>query len=328
MQRRSLLLALAAAAAARSEATATVPADWRSEWPRTDFGRHVVDTAEIRSGGPPRDGIPAIDDPRFVPVREAQGLDAREPVLALIVGDDARAYPLRVLIWHEIVNDTVGRIPVAVTYCPLCNTALVFDRRLDGRVLTFGTTGKLRHSDLVMYDRETESWWQQYGGVAILGELAGARLDELPARLEGLDAFRRRAPDGRLLVPNDPRLRRYGTNPYAGYDEAPRPFLFDGEPPPPGIEPMMRVVAVGGEAWALPLLRARGRIQAGGLVLTWAPGQRTALGAAQIAQGAEVGNVVVRRGQEDVAHSIPFAFAFFAFHPDGVLHTINGTVRR
>jgi hypothetical protein len=305
-----------------------VPDDWRVEWPRTEFGRQIVDPGEIRPGGPPRDGIPPIDNPRFIPAGQAIGLDAREPVLSIIISGDARAYPLRVLIWHEIVNDIVGGVPVAVTYCPLCNTALVFDRRLGGRVLDFGTTGKLRHSDLVMYDRQTESWWQQYGGVAILGTLAGARLTEVPARLEGLDAFRSRAPQGRVLVPNDPRFRRYGTNPYAGYDEAPRPFLFDGEPPPEGVEPMMRVVAVGNEAWALPLLRARSRIEGSGLTLTWRPGQRTALGAADITRGAEIGNVVVRRGAEDVAHSIPFAFAFFAMHPDGVLHTIDGTVRR
>lgn len=328
MKRRRFLIAAVVSGATHRSANATVPDDWQFEWPRTDFRRRIVDPGEIRSGGPPRDGIPAIDDPRFIPVREERSLDAREPVLALVVGDDARAYPLRVLIWHEIVNDTVGGVPVVVTYCPLCNTALVFERRLDRRILSFGTTGKLRHSDLVMYDRQTESWWQQYGGVAILGALAGTRLAEVPARLEGLGSFRARAPRGRLLVPDDPRLRDYGSNPYAGYDEAPRPFLFDGEPPPPGVEPMMRVVAVGTEAWALQLLRAHGRIEAGGLTLTWQPGQRTALGAARIGQGAEVGNVTVRRGQDDVAHTIPFAFAFFAFNPDGVLHTINGSVRR
>lgn len=328
MNRRSILLALAASGAGHRGLNAAVPDEWRSGWPRTDFQRHVVDAREIRSGGPPRDGIPSIDEPRFVPLREARGLDAREPVLALIVGGDARAYPLRVLIWHAIVNDTVGGLPVVVTYCPLCNTALVSERRVDGRLLSFGTTGKLRHSDLVIYDRQTESWWPQYGGVGILGAHAGIRLRAVPACLEGLDSFRARAPQGRLLVPNDARFRDYGANPYIGYDEAPRPFLFDGEPPPTGVEPMMRVVAVGPEAWALQLLRAHGRIEAGGLTLTWQPGQRTALGAARIAQGAEVGNVTVRRGQEDVVHTIPFAFAFFAFNPNGVLHTINGDVRR
>lgn len=329
MRRRMFLPALAGAALAVPRAARPeTPASWRSEWPRTEFGRHTVPLTEIRSGGQPRDGIPPIDDPLFVPLAQAGGLDAQEPLLGLIIGSDARAYPLRVLIWHEIVNDVVGGVPVAVTYCPLCNTAIVFDRRLSDRTLDFGTTGKLRHSDLVMYDRQTESWWQQYGGMAIVGVLAGARLREVPARLESLDEFRARAPQGRLLVPRDPSRRRYGINPYAGYDDAPRPFLFDGEPPPAGVERMMRVVAVGNRAWALPLLRARGTIEAEGLTITWRPGQRSALGAADITRGAEVGSAVVQRGGEDVAHTVPFAFAFFAFHPDGVLLTERGAVRQ
>lgn len=330
LSRRVLHGLTAAALLAPGTARARVPIAWRDEWPRTDFDRSIVDLAEIRSGGPPRDGIPPIDAPRFMPLAEFSGLDAHEPVLSLTLEGEARAYPLRVLIWHEIVNDRLGELPVAVTYCPLCNTGFVFDRRHGGMLLDFGTTGKLRHSDLVMYDRQTESWWQQYGGLAILGALAGARLREVPARLEGLDAFRERAPQGLVLVPSDPGLRPYGSNPYVGYDEAPRPFLFDGEPPPAGVEPMMRVVAVGDEAWALPLLRERGRIEAAGLVLSWRPGQRSALGHAWIPSAADVGNVVVQRDGDgsDIAHAVPFAFAFFAFQPEGVLHTNDGTVRR
>jgi Protein of unknown function (DUF3179) len=145
---------------------AAEPAHWRLEWPNTDFTRHSVDLEEIIPGGPPKDGIPSIDEPEFVPVAEA-ALPENEPVIGLVVGEDARAYPLRILIWHEIVNDVVGGVPVAVTYCPLCNTGLVFDRRVGEEVLEFGTTGKLRRSDLVMYDRTTESWWQQFLGEAI-----------------------------------------------------------------------------------------------------------------------------------------------------------------
>ncbi|MFC3323608.1 DUF3179 domain-containing (seleno)protein [Mesorhizobium cantuariense] len=120
---------------------------------------------------------------------------------------------MRVMIWHEIVNDVVGGIPVTVTYCPLCNTGIIVDRRLDGRTLDFGTTGKLRNSDLVMYDRQTESWWQQYGGEAIVGDLAGRSLKILSSRLESLKSFRERAPEGRVLVPNDPRFALTGPIP-------------------------------------------------------------------------------------------------------------------
>src|SRR5262245_50261822 len=131
-------------------------ASWRLEWPRTDFSKHSVPSVEIKSGGPPKDGIPAIDTPRFERLADGTAtgsmatLSDTEPVIALSIGKDARAYPLRVLIWHEIANDIVGGTPVVVTYCPLCNAALVFERVVDGRVLDFGTTGKLRNSDLVM----------------------------------------------------------------------------------------------------------------------------------------------------------------------------------
>lgn len=299
------------------------PGSWAAAWPRTDFGQATVDLGEIRDGGPPRDGIPPIDAPRFVPVGTETELAEDEPVIGLTLGGESRAYPLRVLIWHEIVNDTVGGVPVAVTYCPLCNAAIVFDRRLGERVLDFGTTGKLRRSDLVMYDRQTESWWQQFSGEAIVGTLAGRRLTMLPARLESWRAFAARAPAGLVLRPSDPAARPYGTNPYVGYDTSGFPFLYDGEVPP-GIEPLARVVVVGREAWSLDLLRRVGQVTAGELVLTWSPGQASALDAKAVAQGREVGNVTVTRrggqGLVDVVHHVTFAFVFHAFEPDGLLH--------
>jgi Protein of unknown function (DUF3179) len=305
------------------EALAT-SADWRSEWPRTDFAKHTIDLSEIRSGGPSKDGIPAIDNPQFRLVDEVTDLAATEPVITLRIQDDARAYPLRILTWHEIVNDTVGGAPVVVTYCPLCNAAIAFDRRAGGRVLDFGTTGKLRHSDLVMYDRQTESWWQQYTGTAIVGELAGIELKLLPVRVESFGRFVRQYPEGRVLVPNDPSLRPYGANPYVGYDGSSLPFLYEGSYPE-GIAPMAYVVAVGSEAWSLDLLREAGRIEAGDLVLTWEPGQNSALDERLIAEGRDIGNVVVRRrardGLVDVPYHVTFAFVFHAFQPKGLLHS-------
>jgi hypothetical protein len=118
---------------------------------KTDFRKHCVHYSEIFSGGPPKDGIPAIDAPRFVSVSQATSwLKPNEPVIFFQVGNDARAYPIQILIWHEIVNDTVGGVPVAVTFCPLCNTAIAFERTVNGRVLDFGTTGRLRFSNLIM----------------------------------------------------------------------------------------------------------------------------------------------------------------------------------
>ena len=190
------------------------PARWRSEWPQTDFARTTVpDWSEIRSGGPPRDGIPAIDAPEFLPAAAETRIDGAEPVMVLeIEGEIPRAYPIRYLMWHEIVNDVVGGLPVAVTYCPLCNSALSFDRRVQGRVLSFGVSGKLRHSDMVMYDRQTESWWQQALGEGIVGQMTGVRLAMLPGWMESWDQFRARNPEG--LVMAEPAFNRYyGHNP-------------------------------------------------------------------------------------------------------------------
>lgn len=320
-------LALAALLLAAPAAAQGVPERWAAEWPRTDFARSLVPLSEIMSGGPPKDGIPSIDAPVFASVTEATETHAPvEPVMSLAIEGDARAYPLRVLMWHEIVNDSVGGVPVAVTFCPLCNSGVVFERLVDGQPTTFGTTGRLRHSDLVMYDRATESWWQQFEGRAIVGARAGDVLRRLPARLESFADFTARHPQGQVLVPENTRFRAYGRNPYVGYDSAPRPFLFRGDYTGPGT-PLMRVVAVEGraEAWSLQLLRARGEIADGELRLRWQPGQASALDTPEIAQGRDVGSVVVeRRGADgtwtDAVHDVPFAFAFAAFHPDAPIH--------
>ena len=297
---------------------------WLAEWPNTDFSQTSIDFAEILSGGPPRDGIPSIDDPHFEVVGDME-LAANEPVLSVGVGDDARAYPLRILMWHEIVNDQVGGVPLTITFCPLCNTGIVFMGEVDGRVLTFGTTGKLRNSDLVMYDRETESWWQQFTGKAIVGEMTGIKLTPWPSRLESFARFAERHPDGKVLTPANPGVRSYGLNPYVGYDSREAPYeFFDGELPV-GIAPLARIVRVDDRAWSLELLRTAGHIESGDLVLTWEPGQTSALDEQVIAESFDVGNVVVQRkmadGLVDEVYTVDFAFAFHAFYPDSPIVT-------
>jgi hypothetical protein len=134
----------------------------------------LVNPRDIVSGGPPPDGIPALDHPKFVRASGVTSLKDREPVLAVQIGDDARAYPIEIMTWHEIANDTVADVPVAVSYCPLCNSAIAYDRRLDQRILDFGTSGKLYQSALVMYDRQTESLWSHFTAQAVAGVLTGA----------------------------------------------------------------------------------------------------------------------------------------------------------
>ncbi len=317
---RRLLRALAIAPVALLLAVSVALAQsdrFERAWPNTDFSRVAVDLGEVISGGPPRDGIPAILDPSFIRASEETRLDDREPVMTYVPDNGpARAYPIRYLMWHEIVNDVVDGRPIAVTFCPLCNTGMVFDGRLDGHTLTFGVSGLLRHSDMIMYDHQTESWWQQALGEGIAGEMTGRNLTQLPAWMESWAAFRSEHPDG--LVLDEPNWRRaYGTNPYRNYDTT-RPFLYSGEDPPHGIPPLERVVRVGDRAWPLTRLREEGRIAEAGVTLTWEEGQASALDTGDLGRGREVGDVRVRDAQgRDVVHDIPFAFAFHAFHPEG-----------
>ena len=301
------------------------PDSWRlSGWSDTDFSRTSIDLNEIMSGGPAKDGIPSIDDPQFVEASAISNLQPDEPVISLKIGDDARAYPLGILIWHEIVNDIVGGQPVTITYCPLCNSAMVFERNVNGRILDFGTTGKLRNSDLVMYDRQTQSWWQQFTGEGIVGEMTGVTLETIPVRLESFERFMAVNPEGRVLVPNDPRMRRYGHNPYAQYDGRTRPyeFLFTAELPD-YINPMARIVALkhDGEdsAVTIELVRQEGSVELGDVTITWYEGQNSALDSTIISEGRDVGNIVAQvntpDGPVDVVYDITFAFVFHAFHP-------------
>ncbi len=295
------------------------PGFWKHEWPKTDFAQtSITNWVEIMSGGPPKDGIPALSDPQFIEAAQEQRIQPSEPVITVkIEGERPRAYPIRYLTWHEIVNDQIGDLPVAVTFCPLCNSGITFDRRVQGRVLSFGVSGKLRKSDMVMYDRETESWWQQAIGEGIVGEMTGVELDTLPSWMESWAQFTARNPDG-LVMAEPPWNRPYGRNPYRGYDSSHRPFLYSGEMPPHDIPPLMRVVRVGDRAWTMARLAKEQEISEAGVVLSWKPGQASALDTDSIAKGRDVGSVRVKDGQgRDLPHDVMFAFAFHAFWPEG-----------
>ncbi|MEE9551628.1 MAG: DUF3179 domain-containing protein [Gammaproteobacteria bacterium] len=229
----------------KSSVLAGSPLRENLEWPRTDFSKTIVDLNEIQSGGPPKDGIPAINKPKFISTDKAdQWLDDKEPVISLEINNVVRAYPLQVLIYHEIVNDVVSGIPVAVTFCPLCNASIVFDRRVDGEVLDFGTTGKLRMSDMVMYDRQTESWWQQFTGTGIVGDHAGTKLKQIPASIVAYEDFRAAYPKSKVLSYKTGHIRPYGRNPYRGYDKiGDIPFLFR-DPVDKRLPAMERIIFV------------------------------------------------------------------------------------
>ncbi len=268
-----------------------------SAW-RTDFGIASVDLSEIMGGGPGKDGIPAIEAPRYEPTSAArEWLDERAPVIVVERNGEARAYPLAILIWHEIVNDTLGGVPLVVTFCPLCNTALVFEREIGGSVYDFGTTGNLRFSDLVMYDRQTESWWQQATGHAIVGTLTGTRLPFVASQIVSLRDFAAAHPEAEVLSRDTGNRRNYGRNPYVGYDSVDQqPFLFrgvvDGR-----LSPMERVVtvAIGDDSVAYPYSEiaevgvVHDEVDDTPIVVLWQAGVSSALDAALIDEGRDVG---------------------------------------
>lgn len=266
----------------------------------TDFSRRTVAWEEIISGGPPKDGIPAIDAPTFESVETAAAwLSPRDPVILFAEGEDVRAYPLAILIWHEIVNDTVGGRAVAVTFCPLCNASIVFDRTLEGMMLDFGTTGELRNSDLIMYDRQTESWWQQFTGQGIVGRFAGKQLTFLPSQVISFADFAAEFPDA-LVLTRPGFSRSYGTNPYTNYDSSTRPFLFQGKLDDrlPATERVAGVVIDGiVKAYPFTAVAASGVIHdelvGVPLVVLHKPGTASALDRRAIREGRDVGSVAV-----------------------------------
>ncbi|MDE0629891.1 MAG: DUF3179 domain-containing protein [Caldilineaceae bacterium] len=281
-----------------------VPPPFRTRGFSTDFSRRTVEWDSILSGGPPKDGIPAVDSPEFESlVAGDEWLEDVDPVILFSRGDVARAYPLSILIWHEIVNDEVDGQPVSITFCPLCNASIAFDRNFDGQVLDFGTTGRLRNSDLIMYDRQTETWWQQFTGEGIVGKYAGEQLRFLTSQVLSWKDFKDAYPEGEVLArPNMPR--NYGYNPYVGYDSTSRPFLFQGTPDS-RLAPAERVLGLTTEteaiAYPFQALEEAGVVHDsfGGveLAIFHKAGLASALDSSVISKGRDIGAVAVYERQ-------------------------------
>ena len=270
---------------------------WRE--PTDDLPAPSIDLSVLRSGGPPPDGIPSIDEPVFHAASGVDYLRATDPVVALEINGDARAYPLEIMIWHELVNDTVGGVPVSVAYCPLCNSVTVYEREIDGEVLDFGVSGLLYNSSLVMYDRQTETLWSHFSGEPLYGALADAELVALPATIVGFGTWQAEHPDGLVLNRQTGETRNYGRNPYPGYDDVDSsPFLFEGEVDG-RFTAMTRVVGIesvdGSTAAAFPLLELRdagvatSSLGEEDVVAFWVPGSVSALDDQQVSGGVDVG---------------------------------------
>ena len=188
----------------------------------TDGVKHLIPLDRIKGGGPPKDGIPSIDNPMFSDVDDSKFMSDSDTVIGLKINGETKAYPIFILVWHEIVNDSVGGVPVSVTYCPLCYTNQVFERVIDGQEVTFGTSGKLYNSNLLMYDRLTESYWSQALGTAVKGELTGYQLDLVPFDVITWGDWKRLYPDTKILTTDTGFLRSYTTDPYGNYYTEPR----------------------------------------------------------------------------------------------------------
>lgn len=186
-----------------------------------DVSVALIDTNQIVRGGPPRDGIPALDHPKFIPVKEADFLEDGDLVIAVERGGVSRAYPLRIMLWHEIANDRLGQEAIVVTYCPLCGTSVVFDGNVAGQTLSFGVSGLLFQSDVLMYDRQTESLWSQLAFKAVTGPMAGTPLRWLPSQILTWAAWKKKHPGGEVLSTETGFARDYTYNPYAGYEQSP-----------------------------------------------------------------------------------------------------------
>lgn len=215
----------------------------RKEWPRTNFDKRSINLDEIVFQAVERDGIPPIHKPKFEIANSVTWLNMREPVIVVEHKNKAKAYPLQIMIFHEIVTDKIANTPIAVTFCPLCNASIVYNRLVSGKVLDFGVSGSLRKSDLIMYDHQTNSWWQQFTGTGIVGEYTNVQLTQLPSKVIAFEDFLKRYPDGAVLSHDTGFNRLYGENPYAGYDSVDRsPFYFDKHDP--RLQAMERVLAV------------------------------------------------------------------------------------
>lgn len=182
-----------------------------------DFSKHSIPIEEIQSGGPPKDGIPALVAPKFIPTAKATYLKEDDRVLALADGKEAKAYPIKILNWHEVVNDTINGRPVVITYCPLCGTGMAFDSMINGKKFTFGVSGLLYNSDVLMYDHQTESLWSQIKQEAVTGPMTGTRLSPIFLIHTTWGEWRREHPDTKVVSTDTGYFRDYSRDPYEGY---------------------------------------------------------------------------------------------------------------
>jgi len=297
-----------------SALVAAGPTAHAAEYNGFDVSGALIPVEEIRSGGPPRDGIPAIDEPRFVSAAEATFLAADARVIGLALDGQARAYPISILNWHEVVNDRFGADGVAITFCPLCGTGMAFRAGTAAKPVRFGVSGLLYNSDVLLYDRGTLSLWSQLLSKAISGPLKGRQLEALPVMHTSWADWRARHPRTVVLSRDTGFPRDYGRDPYAAYAESER-IMFPVGRTNRSLHPKERVIGIslGGAHKAYPFVeldRSPGPLadRVGGQAVT-----------VEFDAAHRSGRVLDEAGKE-IPSVIAFWFAWFAFHPDTAIH--------
>lgn len=185
-----------------------------------DLSNSSIEPSKIKQGGPPRDGIPSLDDPKFITSNEAGYLNSDDRILGIHLHGTAKAYPIKILNWHEIVNDQIGNNEVLVTYCPLCGSGMAFDAEVEGRSLEFGVSGLLYNSDVLMYDRETESLWSQLMAKSVSGAMKGTQLEQISITHTTWEDWNDRHPESKVLSDETGHDRNYERSPYKGYKQS------------------------------------------------------------------------------------------------------------
>ena len=276
--------------------------------------KYIVHPSKILSGGPPKDGIPSIDDPEFVSVDEADvWIEDNELVLALVYKGVKRVYPLQILVWHEIVNDVIEGDPVLVTYCPLCGSGIAYEATIDGKGVEFGTTGKLYNSNLVMYDRKTDTYWTQIDGKAIIGELTGSELKAISIDTVVWSDWKAAHPDSMVLSQETGYFRNYGRDPYGSYYDDSF-IMFPVENQDKRIHPKTVIfgIEVDGiyKAYKEDDLKNKGTIK------------DTVNGVTIKVTRKKDGTVRIVRTDtgEEIIKERDFWFAWYAFHPDTLVY--------
>lgn len=281
-----------------------------------NFSKHSIPTGKIVSGGPLKDGIPALLAPKFIPVAQATFLSDDDRILAIAQGGEAKAYPIKILNWHEIVNDSLSGRPVLITYCPLCGTGMAFDPVIDGKKLTFGVSGLLYQSDVLMYDHQTESLWSQIKQEAVTGDMMGHRLTLLPLRHTTWGIWKREHPNDLVLSTDTGYVRDYSRDPYASYAQSSL-LMFPVEKLDGRLDPKSWVIGleINGQTKAYPFSELEklsepltDAIDSEQVTIHYDHASRTA--------------TITDRGGREMPSIVAYWFAWAAFHPKTALYQV------